>query len=75
MTIKERAIAVARYLLVRLSEPSTIKGLILAASAFGWWRIDNTSQGEGIAQIGLLIVGLINAALPQNTLYQSKGNG
>ena len=75
MTIKERAIAVARYLLGRLSEPSTIKGLTLRASGFRLWRVRNTSQGEGIAQIGLLTVGLLNAALPQNTLYQSKGNG
>lgn len=74
MTIKTRAIAVGRYVLNRLQEPSTIKGLILAASAFGWWRVDNTSQGEGIAQMGLLVVGIINAALPQKTLYKD-GNG
>lgn len=72
MTMKERAVAAIRYLLARLSEPSTIKGLILAASAFGWWRIDNTSQGEGIAQMGLLIVGLINATLSQSALYVRK---
>ena len=69
MNIKARAVAVGRYLLARLSEPSTIKGLILAASAFGWWRVDNTSQGEAVAQMGLLIVGIINAALPQHRLY------
>ena len=74
MTIKDRAILVGRYVLARLQEPSTIKGLILAASAFGWWRVDNTSQGEAVAQIGLLIVGIINAALPQNTLYRGKGD-
>jgi hypothetical protein len=74
MTIKDRAILVGRYVLARLQEPSTIKGLILAASAFGWWRVDNTSQGEAVAQIGLLIVGIINAAMPQNTLYRGKGD-
>ena len=72
MTIKDRAILVGRYVLVRLQEPSTIKGLILAASAFGWWKMDSTSQGEVMAQMGLLVVGIINAALPQATLYAGK---
>ena len=70
MKFKVHAEQVGRYLLARLQEPSTIKGLITAAAAFGWWKLDNSSQGEGIAQMGLLIVGLINAALPQDTLYR-----
>jgi hypothetical protein len=69
---KDRAILVGRYLLARLQEPSTIKGLILAVSAMGWWKMDSQSQGEGIAQMGLLVVGLINAALPQSALYADK---
>lgn len=69
MKIKDRSILVGRFLLARLQEPSTIKGLILAASALGWWKMDSQSQGEGIAQLGLLVVGLINAGLPQATLY------
>ena len=74
MTIKSRAALAGRFILARLSEPSTIKGLLLAVSALGWWKMDNSSQGEGIAQMGMLIVGIINAALPQSTLYQEKGN-
>lgn len=70
MNIKQHAALVGRYLLARLSEPSTLKGLILAVAAMGWFKLDNSSQGEAFAQMGLLIVGLINAALPQSTLYQ-----
>jgi hypothetical protein len=72
MTIKDRAALVGRYVLARLSEPSTIKGLILAISALGWYKLDNSSQGEAVAQMGLLVIGIINAALPQKTLYSGK---
>lgn len=72
MKFKQHAALVGRYLLARLQEPSTLKGLILAASALGWYRLDNSSQGEGLVQMGLLVVGIINAALPQSKLYQSK---
>jgi hypothetical protein len=72
MKFKEHAALVGRYLLARLAEPSTIKGLILAVSAFGWYKLDNSSQGEAIAQMGLLVIGIINAALPQKTLYTGK---
>ena len=75
MTIKDRAALVGRYVLNRLSEPSTIKGLILAVSALGWYKLDNSSQGEAVAQMGLLVIGIINAALPQKTLYSGKPNG
>jgi hypothetical protein len=70
MTIKARAALVGRYILARLQEPSTIKGLITAGAALGWYRFDHSSHGENIAQVGLLIVGAINAALPQATLYR-----
>jgi hypothetical protein len=73
--IKDRAALVGRYILARLSEPSTIKGLILAASAFGWYKLDGDSSGENAAQLGLLVVGAINAALPQATLYKDKSGG
>lgn len=74
MTIKERAALVGRYILARLQEPSTVKGLILAASALGWYKLDGDSSGENVAQMGLLLIGAINAALPQKTLYKD-GNG
>lgn len=74
MTIKERAIAVGRYMLARLQEPSTIKGIVMAAAAFGWFRLDSESGGENIAQLGLFIIGAINAALPQTKLYRDKDN-
>jgi hypothetical protein len=75
MKIKEHAALAGRYLLARLGEPSTIKGLILAVAALGWWKLDNSSQGEAVAQLGLLIIGVINAALPQSTLYQKPDPG
>jgi len=71
MTLRDRAATVGRYLLARLMEPSTIKGLILVAAAWGWWDLDNQSKGEAAAQVGLLLVGVINAALPQSTLYKT----
>lgn len=70
MTIRERLELVGRYLLARLQEPSTWKGIILVCAAYGWWDLDNSSKGEAIAQMGLLIVGLLNAGLPQSTLYK-----
>jgi len=72
MKIKEHLTLAARYLLARLQEPSTIKGLILVAAAYGWWDLDNSSKGEAWAQAGMLFVGLINAMLPQSVLYRDK---
>jgi hypothetical protein len=72
MKIKEHAALVGRYLLARLQEPSTMKGLVMAISALGWAKLDHSSQGEAVAQMGLLVIGIINAALPQRTLYAGK---
>ena len=72
MTLREHLARAGHYLLARLQEPSTIKGLILVAAAYGWWDLDNSSKGEAWAQAGMLVVGLINAMLPQATLYRDK---
>jgi hypothetical protein len=74
MKSKEHATRVGRYLLARLQEPSSIKGLIMAGTAFGWYQLDGASSGENVAQLGLLVVGAINAALPQKVLYSDKGS-
>ena len=68
MTFREHLATGGRYVLARLQEPSTLKGLILVAAAYGWWDLDNTSKGEAWAQAGLLVVGLINAMFPSRIL-------
>ncbi len=72
MTIKDRVILIGRYVLARLQEPSSMKGIVMAAAAFGWFRLDSESGGENIAQLGLFIIGAINAALPQSRLYSTE---
>jgi len=74
MKVKEHLSTAGRFLWTRLSEPSTWKGLVLIAAAWGWWDLDNTSKGEAIAQIGLLVYGVINAGLSQKVLYGGKPN-
>ena len=53
-----------------LGEWSTWKGLLLIVTAIGWWDLDNNSRGEAIAQGGLMLYGIINAALPNTKLYR-----
>jgi hypothetical protein len=71
MTFKERLELAGRYLLARLQEPSTWKGIILIVSAAGWYDLDSSSKGEAFAQAGLLIVGLLNAGLPRRPCTES----
>jgi hypothetical protein len=70
MTIRDRLEAAGRYLLARLQEPSTWKGLVLIVSALGWAELDGSSKGEALMQGGLLLIGVLNAAMPQKTLYR-----
>lgn len=50
------------YLLARLQEPSTWRGLVLIATALG--AVLSPDQTEAIVAGGLLLSGLIGAALP-----------
>lgn len=72
MTIKEHLALAGRYLLQRLQEPSTYRGLILVVSAGAWNRLDGSNKGELIMQGGLLLAGLIQSVLPQSTLYKPR---
>jgi len=67
--MKEKLIQMAHYLVGRLSEVSTWKGLSLVIAAGGWHRLDGSSKGELIAQLGMLAVGLIHLLLPDNKQY------
>lgn len=51
------------YLLARLQEPSTWRGLVLIATACG--AILSPEQQEAIIAGGLLLAGLIGAATPE----------
>jgi hypothetical protein len=51
-------------------EVSTWKGITLIIAAGGWHRLDGSSKGEVVAQMGMLIVGLISVILPQSTQYK-----
>jgi hypothetical protein len=58
--MKDRAI---RYILERLAESSTLRGIVLAiASAFGYELAD--TKVIAIICVGNLIAGVIGAALP-----------
>lgn len=51
-----------RYLLARLQEPTTWRGLVLIATAVGakW----SPTQAEAIVTAGLLVAGIIGAVVP-----------
>lgn len=50
------------YLLARLKEPSTWRGIVLIATACG--AVLSPDQQEAIIAGGLLVAGLIGAAVP-----------
>lgn len=50
------------YLLARAQEPSTWRGLVLIATALG--AVLSPDQQEAIVSGGLLLAGLVGAALP-----------
>lgn len=50
------------YLLARLQEPSTWRGLVLIATAAG--AVLSPDQQEAVIAGGLLVAGLLGAALP-----------
>ena len=56
------------YLLARLREPSTWRGLVLIATACG--TALSPDQQEAIVTAGLLIAGLIGAAVPDPSQEQ-----
>ena len=53
---------VLSYLVARLREPSTWRGLVLIATAIGAHLTE--SQVDQVVQVGLFLAGLIGAALP-----------
>ena len=55
---------VITYLLERLQEPSTIRGIVLVASAVGAKFSEDLQNG--IIEIGLLIAGLIAVLTPDS---------
>ena len=70
--IKEKLALVGHYLLARLQEPSTYRGLLLVVTAGAWHELDNSSKGEVIMQAGIILAGMIQAAVPQSKLYGQK---
>lgn len=53
---------VLAYIVARLQEPSTWRGLVLIATAVGAHLSD--AQVSSIIEVGLLVAGFIGAALP-----------
>lgn len=63
MRVPGRLVAqVTDYLLARLREPSTWRGLVLIATACG--AALSPEQQEAIVTVGLLVAGLLGALLP-----------
>lgn len=52
------------YILARLREPSTWRGLVLLATAIGAHLSD--AQVDAVVEFGLGLAGLIGAVLPDN---------
>jgi hypothetical protein len=50
------------YLMARLKEPSTWRGIVLIATACG--TAISTTQQEAIVTVGLMVAGLIGAVFP-----------
>ena len=59
MTPTEKALA---YLVARLQEPTTWRGLVLILTAFGTQLAPE--KQEAVMALGLLIAGVIGAAVP-----------
>lgn len=70
--IREFAARAGRFLLSRLNEPSTYRGIVLMIGAGSWAALDSSNRGEIIMQTALLLAGMIQAALPQSVLYKSS---
>lgn len=58
------------YILARLQEPSTWRGLVLIASALG--AALSPDQQEAIVTGGLLLAGLIGAAVPDKSSPENR---
>ncbi len=56
------------YLIARLQEPSTWRGLVLVSTACG--AALSPDQQEAIVTVGLLVAGLIGAAFPDRKKEQ-----
>ncbi|MEY8688314.1 MAG: hypothetical protein AB9M53_00360 [Leptothrix sp. (in: b-proteobacteria)] len=72
MTTPARTQAVRAYLLARLSEASTWRSLVLIASSCG--ATIRPEHTEAIIAAGLLIAGLLGAALPDSISQPPKDN-
>lgn len=51
-----------KYIMARLSEPSTYRGIVMCLAAFG--ILISPEQIEAITFIGLFIVGILGATTP-----------
>lgn len=58
------------YILARLQEPSTWRGLVLIASALG--AALSPDQKEAIVTGGLLLAGIIGAAVPDKSSKENR---
>jgi hypothetical protein len=69
--IRKALAAAWQYLINRALEASTYRGLILMTTAGGWHRLDGANKGEVIAQAGIFLAGLMQAAMPSEILYRA----
>ena len=74
MKTREHIAAFWRYLLARLTEASTYRGLILMVGAGSWAKLDGSNKGELIMSMCLILAGAVQAALPQSVLYGPDPN-
>ena len=58
------------YILARLQEPSTWRGLVLIVSALG--AALSPDQQEAIVTGGLLLAGIIGAAVPDKSSKENR---
>jgi len=70
MGTRARSVVMRSYLLARLQEPSTWRGLVLIATALG--AVLSPDQQEAIVTAGLLVAGLIGAAVPDQSSPEQK---
>ena len=61
---------VMNYILARLQEPSTWRGLVLIVSALG--AALSPDQQEAIVTGGLLLAGIIGAAVPDKSSKENR---
>jgi len=69
---KKQILKAIGYVVGRLTEWSSLKGVLLVLGGGSWHQLDSASRGEVVAQFALIALGLLNIFLPQDAQYRGQ---